>query len=167
MDVDGAGVGAGKLRRLGHDRVEHGLEVERRVHRLGDLAHARLRPSGRAPGCAPALEQSDVLDRDHRLVGEDRGEIDLSVAESSYHPAHQNDHADRNSFAQQGNAEHGTGAHLSCGSACIRVILNISYMNDVAFKRSSPSDRASTRFELNLVIWSRMAGVSQWLAACS
>src|SRR5262249_14191744 len=34
MDVDGAGLGTGELRRLGHDRVEHGLEVERRVHRL-------------------------------------------------------------------------------------------------------------------------------------
>ena len=49
------------------------------------------------------------------------------------------------------NAEHGTGAHLSCGSAqrVFRVILNISYMDDVAFKRSSPSDCAPTRFELD------------------
>ena len=38
MDVDGAGLGTGELRRLGDDRVEHGLEVERRVHRLADLA---------------------------------------------------------------------------------------------------------------------------------
>ena len=98
------------------------------------------------------VEQPYILDRDHRLVGEGRGEIDLSVAESSYHSAHQHDHADRDSFAQQGNAEHGTGAHLSCGSAqhVFRVILNVSYMDDVAFKRSSPSDRAPTRFELDL-----------------
>src|SRR6266511_228816 len=38
MDVDGAGLGTRELRRLGDDRVEHGLEVERRVHRLADLA---------------------------------------------------------------------------------------------------------------------------------
>jgi hypothetical protein len=38
MDVDGAGLGTGELRCLGDDRVEHGLEVERRVHRLADLA---------------------------------------------------------------------------------------------------------------------------------
>src|SRR5215471_2004613 len=98
------------------------------------------------------VEQPNVLDRDRRLVREGRGEIDVSVAESSYHSAHQHNHADRDSFAQQGNAEHGTGAHLSCGSAqrVFRVILNVSYMDDVAFKRSSPSDRAPTRFELDL-----------------
>src|SRR5262249_3716210 len=98
------------------------------------------------------VEQPNGLDRDRRLVREGRGEIDLSVAESSYHSAHQHNHADRDSFAQQGNAEHGTGAHLSCGSAqrVFRVILNVSYMDDVAFKRSSPSDRAPTRFELDL-----------------
>ena len=36
--VDGAGLGARELRRLRHDRVEHGLQIERRVDRLADLA---------------------------------------------------------------------------------------------------------------------------------
>ena len=36
--VDGAGVSAGQLHRLGDDGVEHGLEVERGIHRLADLA---------------------------------------------------------------------------------------------------------------------------------
>src|SRR5262249_16554892 len=98
------------------------------------------------------VEQPYILDRDHRLVGEGRGEIDLSVAESSYHSAHQHDHADRDSFAQQGNAEHGTGAHLSCGSAhrVFGAILNVSYMEAVTFKSGSPSDGAPPGFERDL-----------------
>ena len=36
--VDRAGLGAGELRRLGDDGVEHGLQIERRVDRLRNLA---------------------------------------------------------------------------------------------------------------------------------
>jgi hypothetical protein len=35
--VDGAGVGAGQLHRLGDDGIEYGFEVERGIHRLADL----------------------------------------------------------------------------------------------------------------------------------
>ena len=37
-DVDRAGLGAGELHRLGDDGGEHGLEIERRVHRLRHFA---------------------------------------------------------------------------------------------------------------------------------
>ena len=73
--VDHAGLGAGKLRRLGDNGVEHGLQVERGVDRLGDLAERaqfldRLRELARAR--LHLVEQPHVLDRDHRLVGEGR-----------------------------------------------------------------------------------------------
>ena len=65
-------------------RVEHRLQIERRaaddlqhvggggllLQRLGEIAGARLH----------LVEQSHVLDRDDRLVGEGLDELDLSAA---------------------------------------------------------------------------------------
>ena len=83
--IDRAGLGAGKLRRLGDDGVEHGLQIERRVDRLGDLAERaqlldRLRELARAR--LHLVEQPHVLDRDHRLVGEGGDQLDLLVGEA-------------------------------------------------------------------------------------
>ena len=82
--VDGARVGARELHRLGHDRVEHRLQIERRVHRLRHLAE-RLQLLDRARQLARArlhlVEQPHVLDGDHRLVGEGRDQLDLLLGE--------------------------------------------------------------------------------------
>ena len=51
-DVDRAGLGVGELHRLGDDGREHGLEIERRVHRLRDFA-----------------ERTQLLDRVAKFVG--------------------------------------------------------------------------------------------------
>src|SRR5262245_5221314 len=70
-----------------HQRVEYGLQVERRsadhlkhisrggllLQRVGQLASARLH----------LVEEPYVLDRDDRLVGEGRGERNLLVSEGS------------------------------------------------------------------------------------
>ena len=73
-DIDRTGLGAGELHCLGDDGGEHGLEVERRVYRLADTS-----PSARSSWteaaswsvrCTQFVEQSDILDGDHRLVGE-------------------------------------------------------------------------------------------------
>ena len=82
--VDHAGLGAGKLGRLGDDRVQHGLQVERGVDRLGDVAERaqlldRLRELARAR--LHLVEQPHVLDRDHRLIGKRSDQLDLLVGE--------------------------------------------------------------------------------------
>ena len=82
--VDRAGIGAGKLHRLGDDRAQDFVEVERSVDRLADLAERaqlfdRLRQLGGAG--AQLVEQAHVLDGDHGLVGEAREQFDLLVRE--------------------------------------------------------------------------------------
>ena len=53
------------------------------------------------------VEQPHVLDRDHRLVGEGRDQLDLLVGERPHLGARQRQHADRDALAQHRNAEHG------------------------------------------------------------
>ena len=65
------------------------------LQRLGELARARLH----------RLEQPHVLDRDHRLVGEGRDQLDLPVGERPHRRAHQRRSPDRNSFSQQRDGE--------------------------------------------------------------
>ena len=65
---------------------EHGLEVEGGADRLADLAE-RLELADRARQVLGArlqgLEQPDVLDGDHRLIGERLEELDLLVGEQA------------------------------------------------------------------------------------
>ena len=79
--VDGAGLGAGKLGRLGDDRGEHGLKVKRRGHRLSDFAERsqftdRLRKFMRAlfdslfeADCRLFLFRHELIEHD-RIVAE-------------------------------------------------------------------------------------------------
>ena len=55
-DVDRAGVGVGELHRLGDDGGEHGLQIERRVHRLRHFAE-RAQLADRAAKLIGALAQ--------------------------------------------------------------------------------------------------------------
>ena len=78
--VDGAAVHARSC--VARETIvrEHRLEVERRAHRLTDFAQRleladRLRELGGAR--LQFHEQSDVLDRDHRLIGERLQQCDL------------------------------------------------------------------------------------------
>ena len=84
--VDGSGVRAGKLCRLGDDGCQHGLEIERGIDRLRDFAE-RLEFADRAPQLIGALaqlaKQARILDRDDRLGGQIREQSDLLLAERS------------------------------------------------------------------------------------
>ena len=65
---------------------------------------ASLRSSVR---CLHLVEQADVLDGDHRLIGEGGGEFDLSRSERLDALPRQDNDADRLALAQQRNAESG------------------------------------------------------------
>src|SRR4029450_11646810 len=95
------------------------------------------------------LLEPDVLDRDHCLVGEGLNQLDLLVGERMHFGADQNDHADRDSLAQQWHAEHcAKAADLGRFEPCIFGISeNIGHMNSPALKHSSPDDRASPNLD--------------------
>src|SRR5262249_35685633 len=85
------------VRQQATDDVEHlagrGLVFES----LGQLLRARLH----------LIEQPHVLNRDHRLVGEGLNQLDLLIGERLYGPSYERNHANRISFAQQGNSKGG------------------------------------------------------------
>ena len=144
--VDHAGLGAGKLRRLGDNGVEHGLQVERRVDRLGDFAERaqlldRLRELARAR--LHLVEQPHVLDRDHRLVGKGGDQLDLLVGERPHRScAAATMTPIGRSFAQQRDTEHGAEAAdlLSLQLRVFRISQHIGNVNDLAFEQRSPDD---------------------------
>ena len=57
------------------------------------------------------LEQPHVLDGDHRLVGEGFEKRDLLVRERTNLGSTNDDHADRNTLAQQGRGKYGATTH--------------------------------------------------------
>ena len=89
--------------------LEHRLQLARRtaddlqhlggrrllLQRLAQLARARLH----------LVEQPRVLDRDHRLVGEGRDQLDLFLGEGTHLLAPQDDHADRRAFPHERNSQ--------------------------------------------------------------
>src|SRR6516165_11782536 len=75
------------------------------------------------------IEQTHVLDGDHRLVGEGGGKLDLPVVERSNRAAHQYDDADRNTLAQQRNAQKRANTDLSDRSQGVVGI--VQYIRDL------------------------------------
>jgi hypothetical protein len=61
------------------------------------------------------LEQSGVLDRDHRLVGEGSDQLDLFLGERSYGGALQEEHADWDALSKKWHAEDWAKASQPCG----------------------------------------------------
>ena len=111
--VDDARVGARELRGPGHDRAQHGPEIQGGTDRLTDLAE-RPKLAHRAseilgPGFE-FLEQPHVLDGDHRLVGERGHQLDLLGGERLHPGSCQRHHADDTSLPKQGNSQHGAVA---------------------------------------------------------
>src|ERR1700675_3682504 len=83
------------------------------------------------------VEQPHVLDSDDRLVGECGDQRNLVVGEWSHDAAHQDHHADWNSFPQERHAEHGARTYLLVpffGSE-FRINPYISDVDDSAFQR--------------------------------
>ena len=108
-DRHGRVVGVAESRGALGDRVEDGLDIRRRARDhtedLGDggLTLERL---------LRLVEQAHVLDRDRRLVGEARDELDLLRRERTDLVAAQRHHPDRLAVAQDRYAEQRTEAEL-------------------------------------------------------
>ena len=85
-DVDRTGFGARELHRFGDDGGEHGLKIERRVHRLGHFAE-RAQLADRAAKLVSALaqlvQQSCIFDGDDSLRGKVRNQLDLLVGKGT------------------------------------------------------------------------------------
>ena len=111
--VDRAPVGAGELTGARDDRVEHRLDVQRRADGAADLAQRRellhrARQLGRP--LPQLVEQADVLDGDHRLVGERLEKRDLLGREGmDLGPPSDEDDAQRRALAQQRRHQHCPG----------------------------------------------------------
>ena len=93
--------------------MKDGLDVERGADRAPDLAE-RLqlvdRPRQLARPRLQLLEEPDVLDGDHGLVGEGLEELDLLVRERLHLRPADHDGPDRRPFAQEGRGQHGANA---------------------------------------------------------
>ena len=92
MAVNTGSSSPGELLNDLQDRRGRGLLLQR----LAKIARPRLQ----------LVEQPHVLNRDHRLVGEGGGELDLLIGERARLESRQYNHADRHAFPQQWDAEH-------------------------------------------------------------
>ena len=101
---DGHPVGLAKTRRRLDQRIEHRLQIEGRA--ADDLEH--VGGGGLLlQRFAQLVEQARVLDRDHRLGGEVRDQLDLLVGERSYLLAVDGDGADQLIFLEHRNEKYG------------------------------------------------------------
>jgi hypothetical protein len=94
-----------ELDRAGYDGGQHGSQIEGGADRAADLAERGElldRPGQVGGPGAQLLEQTDVLDRDHRLVREGVQQLDLLVGERSGLTAAKLEGADRRALAHEG-----------------------------------------------------------------
>src|SRR5258708_3329243 len=132
--VDGAAVRTRKLARPGDDGLEHGLDIERRAHRLADLAERRELVHRADELTRPRLQllkQADVLDGDHRLVSEGLEEFDLVLRERPGRGDGHRDDADGSAFRQHGYPDAASKPHRG-GEGCtlnLRIHLHAAYVD--------------------------------------
>ena len=134
-------VGAAQPNRRLVQGVEHGLQVEGRT--ADDLEHV-----GRRCLLLQRLlklgEETHVLDRDHRLVGEGLDQLDLPCRERLHLRARQDKHADGLTLAQQGHPE--TGSIVAMLLVAERIVVgvceDIGYVDRLAAE-CDPSRRAA------------------------
>src|SRR5262249_36807423 len=88
------------------------------------------------------LEEADVLDGDHGLVGEGLEQGDLPVVERQYLGSADRDRADRGTFSHQGDNEYCAEAQPSCELAALRKLLRL--VLQVSDVDSPPVDDRST-----------------------
>ena len=111
---------------LGVDLAEHPLEedlgepddgIERgpefMAHVRKELALVPARDLELAALVLNLVEQTHVLDRDRRLIGERLHELDLAIREGSDRESPEDDRSKDLAFAEHGDAEHGARAGLS------------------------------------------------------
>src|SRR5262249_54780983 len=108
------------------------------LQRLGKLACARLY----------FLEQTHVLDGDHRLVGEGSGQLDLFVGEWQRGAALKHHNPDRTAFTEKWNAEHGAYTANYCRLLHLKfwICQDIGSMHGPAFEHNATGDRATARW---------------------
>src|SRR5207245_1810349 len=96
------------------------------------------------------VEQPNILDRDHRLIGEGLDQLDFLIGEWSYRRSGQIEHADRDALPQQWYAEDGANAATALDGlvpGVFRIGADIGDMNGSAFNRRSPDQRVAARFD--------------------
>src|SRR5262245_18188350 len=110
------------------DRVEHRLGFGRRVRdHAQDLARGHLLFEALrevAVARFELLEQPNILDRDHGLVGESLQQADLSVVEELHLGAPESDRADRDAITRQRNSQHGSMAPLPRGLRAFWILVH-------------------------------------------
>src|SRR5215204_6376443 len=127
------------------NRVEDGLQSSRRCaddaqdfrrshllfERLLQLARTRLN----------FLEQSDVLDRDHRLIREGLDELDLVCGEGPNGASSKRDHADRLSLPHERHPEQRAemAEALRLIPAIVWIPIHILNLNALAFEQGRPA----------------------------
>jgi hypothetical protein len=92
------------------DGIEHRLDVDWRTGDDVENLRGRSLPFQRFPCC---VEQVNILDRDHRLVGESLQEPDMVLAECAGRPARSDDDTDGLALAHQRDEQH---AAISAGT---------------------------------------------------
>src|SRR5262245_49542136 len=158
--IDGAGLGSGKLRRLGDDGIENGFQIDGGIDRLGDHSERSqlLDRLGELAGASLHLvEQPHVLDRDHRLVGEGLQKLDLSVREQPGLSAGDRNRAYGNAVAQYRDTYDTAKAADSRHSTEreVRVCVDIRDLNDASLEHrasrgGSPTWRRRIRASVHL-----------------
>ena len=95
--------------------------------------------------CLHLVEQADVLDRDHRLVGEGGDEVDLLLRERFDALARQHDHADRFVLAQQRHAERRAlaGQRGRFMQRVFGISHDIEYLDRAPLEHGAAGDRAA------------------------
>ena len=91
------------------------------------------------------FEQSNILDRNHRLVCEGGDEIDLLLAERLHALTGENENADRFIFPQQRHAKRSalTGQRYRFAHRVFGIGSDVGDLHRVAFERHAAGNRAS------------------------
>jgi hypothetical protein len=106
---DGTRISLAQLRGVPCDGVEYRLQIGRRARNYPqDVGRRRLL----LERLFRLLEQADVFNCDHRLVGKGLEERDLLVREWTDLPASDRDHPDCDPLAEQRHCQHRAGASL-------------------------------------------------------
>src|SRR6266568_3196008 len=115
-------------------RIEHRLQVESRA--ADDLEHVG-RGGLLLQRLAQLVKKADVLDGNHRLVGEHCHQLDLFLREWLDDRSCANEHADRDALSQEWNAEITavTAEGLEVAARVFRIGQNIRNVNGLAFQR--------------------------------
>src|SRR5262249_48907857 len=95
------------------------------------------------------VEQPHVFDRDRRLVGKSRYQLDLLFGEWPHLGARQCQHTDGHAFAEHRNAERGANAAELLGfcESKFWIGTDIYDMNTAAFEQGASADTSAFRFD--------------------